>query len=325
MEQMERDVQDAISRAIHVQLRSIESLDNYEIFNQIYEVARVIDEADCRLAFTGIGKSGDVARKIIGTFNGIGIPSYFIHPVEARHGQLGMLPPGGVIILISNSGFTEELIQFAEVIQSFDMTTVSITSNPISEIAQKAEYHINTNVENEGAVVEFVPMASSTATMIIGDCLANALMTMRNFDKNQHARLHPGGTIGKRLLMGVSDVLYSEMPRTKPSDTLAEVAVKMSKGGKGIAVIQNDQNAVEGILTDGDVRRLVERKAEFHKVTAQEVMTTDPITVLPSLSASETLQKMQQHDVSHVVVTTAENIFSGVVHMNDLMNEGFVK
>lgn len=322
---MESDVRDAMSRAISVHIRSIEELDNYEIFNQIYEVAQVINEAGCRLAFTGIGKSGDVARKIIGTFNSIGIPSYFIHPVEARHGQLGMLQPGGVIILISNSGFTEEIIEFAKIIENFDMTTVSITSNPISEIAQKAEYHINTNVKNEGAVVEFVPMASSTATIIIGDCLANALMTMRNFDRNQHARLHPGGTIGKRLLMDVSSVLYSEIPRTKPSDTLAEVAVKMSKGGKGIAVIQNEQNAVEGVLTDGDVRRLVEAKVEFHEVTAKEVMTTDPVTVLPSLSANETLERMQHHDISHMIVTTAEDIFVGVVHMNDLMNEGFVK
>ena len=316
------EIRDAISQAVSVQSNAIDTLSNEETIEQIYRVALEIDEADGRVAFSGIGKSGDVAKKIVDTFNSIGVTSHFVHPVEALHGDLGALSSGDVMILISNSGNTDEMVELLEFIGHFDPTTVSITSNPDSELAQQSEYHINTKVTDEGAVVDLVPMASATATMVVGDCLANALMAMQDFDRTQYGHFHPGGTIGKRLLLDVSDLLYSEIPRTKPSDTLAEVAVQMSKGSKGIAVIRDEQDTVQGIFTDGDIRRVVEAGTDFNEVTVEEVMTTDPVVVSPEDSAIKALETIEDYDITQVVVTNSEGRFEGVVHLHDIMKEG---
>ncbi|AOW80046.1 arabinose-5-phosphate isomerase [Halodesulfurarchaeum formicicum] len=316
------EIRDAISQAVSVQSDAINTLSNEETIEQIFRVALEIDEADGRVAFSGIGKSGDVAKKIVDTFNSIGVTSHFVHPVEALHGDLGALSSGDVMILISNSGNTDEMVELLKFIGHFDPTTVSITSNPDSELAQQSEYHINTKVTDEGAVVDLVPMASATVTMVVGDCLANALMAMQDFDRTQYGHFHPGGTIGKRLLLDVSDLLYTDIPRTKPSDTLAEVAVQMSKGSKGIAVIRDEQNIVQGILTDGDIRRLVEEGTDFNEVTAEEVMTTDPVVVSPEDSAIKALETIEDYDITQVVVTNSEDQFEGVVHLHDIMKEG---
>jgi arabinose-5-phosphate isomerase len=316
------EIRDAISQAVSVQSNAIDTLSNEETIEQIYRVALEIDEADGRVAFSGIGKSGDVAKKIVDTFNSIGVTSHFVHPVEALHGDLGALSSGDVMILISNSGNTDEMVEMLKFIGHFDPTTVSITSNLDSELAHQSEYHINTKVTDEGAVVDLVPMASATATMVVGDCLANALMAMQDFDRTQYGHFHPGGTIGKRLLLDVSNLLYSDIPRTKPSDTLAEVAVQMSKGSKGIAVIRDEQNIVQGILTDGDIRRLVEEGTDFNGVTAEEVMTTDPVVVSPEDSAIKALETIEDYDITQVVVTNSEGRFEGVVHLHDIMKEG---
>ena len=316
------EIRDAISQAVSIQSNAIDTLSNEETIEQIYRVALKIDESDGRVAFSGIGKSGDVGKKIVDTFNSIGVTSHFVHPVEALHGDLGALSSGDVMILISNSGSTDEMVEFLKFIGHFDPITASITSNPNSELAQQAEYHINTKVTDEGAVVDLVPMASATATMVVGDCLANALMAMQDFDRTQYGHFHPGGTIGKRLLLEVSDLLYTDIPRTKASDTLAEAAVQMSKGSKGIAVIRDEQNIVKGILTDGDIRRLVEEGADFNEVTAEEIMTTDPVVASPEDSAIKALETIEDHDITQVVVINSEDQFEGVVHLHDIMKEG---
>jgi len=319
---MNDEVRDAILQAASVQSSAINALSNDETVEQIYRVALEINETDGRVAFSGIGKSGDVAKKIVNTFNSIGVTSHFVHPVEALHGDLGALSSGDVMILISNSGNTDEMVELLKLIGHFDPATVSITSDPDSELAQQSEYHINTKVTDEGAVVDLVPMASATATMVVGDCLANALMAMQDFDRTQYGHFHPGGTIGKRLLLDVSDLLYSEIPRTKPSDTLAEVAIHMSKGSKGIAVIRDEQDIVQGILTDGDIRRLVEAGTDFNEVTAEEVMTTNSVVVSPEDSAIKALETIEDYDITQVVVTNGEDQFEGVVHLHDIMKEG---
>ncbi|WP_193310621.1 SIS domain-containing protein [Halorubrum halophilum] len=314
--------QGAISQAISAQSRAIEALGNEATIEQISQVALQIDSSDGRVAFSGIGKSGDVAQKIVDTFNSIGVTSHFVHPVEALHGDLGALSSGDVMILISNSGNTEEMVDLLRFVGHFNPTTVSITSNPDSELARQADYHINTNVTEEGSVVDLVPMASATATMVVGDCLANALMAIQDFDETQYGHFHPGGTIGKRLLLEVSDLLYTNIPRTEPSDTLAEVALQMSNGGKGIAVVRNEQDIVQGILTDGDVRRLVEQGTDFNEITAEEIMTTNPITVSPDSSAINALEIIEKNDITQAIVTDEEKRFEGVVHIHDIMKEG---
>jgi arabinose-5-phosphate isomerase len=259
------------------------------------------------------------------SFNSIGVTSHFVHPVEALHGDLGALSSGDVVVLISNSGNTDEMVELLKFIDHFNPTTVSITSNPNSELACESEFHIDTEVEEEGAIIDLVPMASATVTMVVGDCLANALMAIQDFDRTQYGHFHPGGTIGKQLLLDVSDLLYSNIPQTKPSDTLAEVVLDMSNGGKGIAVVRDNQDAVRGILTDGDVRRLVEDGVDFNQITAQEVMTTDPVVVSEGAPAIKALEIIEENSITQAIVTDEDERFKGVIHIHDIMKEGLSK
>lgn len=312
----------AIQQAITVQANTISALDDKKTIAQIIDVATKLNQIEGRVAMSGIGKSGDIAQKIVDTFNSIGVVSHFVHPVEALHGDLGALSSGDAVILISNSGSTDEIVELLKFLGHFDATTVAITSNPSSELASGSDYHINTKVTDEGAVVDLVPMASTTATMVIGDCLANALMTMQDFDETQYGHFHPGGTIGKRLLLEVDDILFRDIPRTKPSDTLAQVALQMSKGGKGIAIIRNSKDIVQGILTDGDIRRLVESGTDFNNVVAKDVMTRTPVSVSPDTSAIKALEIIEERDITQVVVVNEDGEFEGIVHIHDIMREG---
>jgi len=321
-ETTERAVRDSIRRTLTVQSAAIEKLENSDSVSDISRIAQHIDEVDGRVVFTGVGKSGDVAKKISSTFNSIGVPSNFIHPVEALHGDLGTVSEEDVVVLISNSGNTNEMVELLQFLRSLDPVTVAITSDPNSKLGQRANYHINTKVDEEGAVVDLVPMASTTVTMVIGDCIANALMTKQDFNKQEFSHFHPGGTIGKRLLLEVEDILYTDIPKTRPTDTLAEVALKVSEGGKGIAVIQDDNGKILGILTDGDIRRLIESGTDFHDVSAREVMITDPVTTSRDVSALHALEILDEHSITQLVVTNDHGEFVGVVHIHDIMQEG---
>ena len=316
------DVRDAVYHTLSVQENSIATLQDAETVAEITRVAEVISEEDGRVVFSGIGKSGDVGKKVSSTFNSIGVSSHFIHPVEALHGDLGALSAEDVVVLISNSGNTDEMVELLQFLRSFDATTVAITSDPESKLGTRADHHINTKTEGEGAVVELVPMASATVTMVIGDCIANALMADRDFSKQEYGHFHPGGTIGKRLLLTVEDLLYEDIPKTRPTDTLAQVALKIGEGGKGIAVIQNGENEVKGILTDGDIRRLIESGSNLHDVVAGEVMNTNPITVSPETPAIKALEVIEKNNITQLVVTSESEVLHGVVHIHDIMEEG---
>lgn len=313
---------EVIERTLTTQRSAIERLNDDLTIEEIISAARVIDDADGQVVFAGVGKSGDVAKKITATFNSIGVSSNFLHPVEALHGDLGVVSDEDVIVLISNSGNTDEMVELLQVLSSFDPTTIAITSDSNSKLGTRADYHIDTRVDAEGSVVDLVPMASATATMVVGDCIANALMHLQNFEEEDFGYLHPGGTIGKRLLLDVSDVMYEEIPRTEPDDTLAQAAVKMSKGGKGIAVVQDDDGLVLGILTDGDIRRLIESGTDFHDEVARDVMIEDPITISPDEPAIRALNVIEDNDITQLVVTGNDDAFRGVVHFHDIIQEG---
>jgi len=310
-----------IQRTLTIQRSAIDRLNDDLTIEEIISAAQVIDDADGRVVLAGVGKSGDIAKKITATFNSVGVSSNFLHPVEALHGDLGVVSEEDVIVLISNSGNTDEMVELLQVLSTFDPMTIAITSDSNSKLGTKADYHIDTRVDAEGSIVDLVPMASATATMVAGDCIANALMHLQNFEEEDFGYLHPGGTIGKRLLLDVNDVMYEGVPRTEPDDTLAQAAVKMSKGGKGIAVVQDDDGHVLGILTDGDVRRLIESEIDFHEEVAREVMIEDPITISPDEPAIRALNIIEDHDITQLVVTE-DGLFRGVVHFHDIIQEG---
>jgi arabinose-5-phosphate isomerase len=320
--QKDKETREIIYKLLEVQSNSIKSLQNQKSAKEIRAVSEAILDSDDDVIISGVGKSGDVSRKIDSIFNSIGIKSKHIHPVDALHGDLGAISNRDVILLLSNSGNTDEMVDLLNALTRIEPTTVSITSNPDSELGGRTDYHINTKIEEEGAVVELVPMASATITMVIGDCIANALMADRDFSKQEYGHFHPGGTIGKRLLLTVEDLLHEDIPKTRPADTLAQVALKISKGGKGIAVVQDDEDNVKGILTDGDIRRLIESGIDFHNVVGGEVMITDPITTSVDMSVISALEVLEENNISQLVATDQYDRFLGVVHIHDIMEKG---
>lgn len=317
----ENKYEQLIEDTLSIQSKAIVRLVEQDTVCEIENVARIIDKTNGRVIFTGIGKSGDVARKIAATFNSIGIASHFIHPVEAMHGDFGAISEADTVVLISNSGNTNVVMNFCQILRSISVTSIAITSNPSSKLGQRADYHINTYVEEEGSVFDLVPMTSATVTMVIGDCLANVLMERQNFTKEEYGRRHPGGIIGKQLLLNVEDILSTDITPTNRTDTLAEVAVTMSEGGKGIAVVQDEARQVIGVVTDGDIRRLLESGEDIHSVTAEQVMTTEPIIVSPDTSATSALDLIKEHSINHLIVTE-DGTFQGVVSFHDIAEEG---
>lgn len=312
--------EEAVRRSISVQADAVARLANSETIDQITEAARLIDDSNGRVAFAGVGKSGNVAKKIVATFNSIGVTSFFVHPVEALHGGLGALNEEDIVVLISNSGNTDEMVEFLQFLNVFDPTTITITADPDSKLGSRTDLAIDTCVEAEGSVVELVPMASMTATMVVGDSIANTLMRRRNFGEQDFGYFHPGGTIGKRLLLGVED-LQTEVPRTDPTDTLAEVAIKIGQGGKGIAVVQDADRQMLGVLTDGDIRRLIESGTNFHDTLAEDVMTEDPFTISSGAPAIRALNLMEDNDITQLVVVDGRTV-QGIVNIHDLVKEG---
>ena len=317
-----KNLSDVVHETLSIQQSSIAALQNTGTVEEVIQVANLIDEYDGRVIFSGIGKSGIVGRKISSMFNSIGIASQFIHPVEGLHGELGLISEGDIVILISNSGNTMQMVNLLKSIKPLGARTVAITSEPESKLSSRTEYHINTKISREGAIVDYVPMASSTTTMVIGDCIANVLMSIRKFTFQDYAKIHPGGIIGKRMLLNVADILDDDIPLTCASETLAEVIVKISEGNKGIAAILDFENRLKGVITDGDIRRLVQSGTNLHNTTANEVMTTNPITVTPDTRATRALTLIEEHSITCIAVTNENNKFLGLVHIHDLIREG---
>ena len=313
---------DIIAETFERQATAISSLQRTEVIRKVRKVAQVINKNGGRVIFSGMGKSGDIAKKMESTFSSIGVPSYFLHPGEALHGDIGAVGSNDVVIVLSNSGNTDETVEFVSSLEYIGPAKIAITGNSSSDLADAADYHIDTGVESEGSVVELIPMASATVTLVIGDAIANELMSMRDFDRDDFAQYHPAGTIGKRLLLKVSDVMYDDVPPTAPDDSLAKTTYKMSRGGKGIATVVDEDNRLLGVITDGDIRRLIESEPNFHELTASEVMTENPISVTPDTSAINALDTLENNSITQLVVVDESNHFQGVVHIHAIVQEG---
>jgi len=311
-----------ITRTLFIQSEAIKNLSDGKILNQVIEAARYINDSDGITAFSGIGKSGVIAKKLVSTFNSIGEQSHYIHPVEALHGDVGIISEDSTVILISNSGNTQEMVDFLYILRGIDPTTVSITSDPTSKLGTQSNHHISTNVSREGAIVDLVPMASATATMVIGDCLANVLMNENNFTEEDFAQYHPRGTIGKKLDFEVNDLINGKIDPVDPEISLLEASLRISEGEKGIVAVVDDSNQVLGVVTDGDLRREISKGTNTKQTSIQQVMTSNPITILENQPAIEALKTMEKKNIGQIVVVDEFNKYSGIVHMRDLVREG---
>ena len=267
-----------------------------------------------KVIVTGVGKSGHIGAKIAATLSSTGTPSFFINPLDVFHGDLGVMTKDDVVLAISNSGQTDELLRFIPMVLHMEIPIVGMSGNPASLLAKYSTYHINVSVTKEACPLNLAPTSSTTATLAMGDALAVALMEKRNFRPQDFAQFHPGGELGKRLLTTAGDVMRTEeMPLITPEMHLGEAIILVSKGKLGLGIAQKN-GEIAGLITDGDIRRAMEKwKAQFFDKTVADIMTTRPKTVSTNTKISEVQGIMKRYKVHSVLVTDGHNHLLGVV------------
>ena len=285
------------------------------------QAVRVMLECQGRVVVMGMGKSGHVGRKIAATLASTGTPAMFVHPAEASHGDLGMVTPGDVVLAISNAGESDELMAVLPALKRLRVLVVAMTGQNESSLASHADWVISCAVDQEACPLKLAPTASTTAQMALGDALAVALLDARGFKEEDFARSHPGGSLGRRLLTHVRDVMRSgdAVPRVLPGTPLIEMMHEMTRKGLGATAVADDQDRVLGIFTDGDLRRLVERGIDLRALTAEQVMYGAPRLVRDDALAVDAASMMEQHRITSVLVVNAQERLVGALNSNDLM------
>ena len=284
-------------------------------------VAAIETIATCsgRVVTMGVGKSGIICKKISATLASTGTPSFFMHPTEAIHGDLGMIVKGDVVLAVSNSGETEELVRLLPNIKRIGAEIVAITGNPSSTLARGADQHLSAAISKEACPLGLAPTASTTATLALGDALAMALLVRRGFREEDFAFLHPGGKLGKRFLR-VADLMHrgQEVPLVAESTIMHDVIYEMSKKKFGIAAVADENKVLLGVISDGDLRRLLVQDEQIVRKTAGESMKKNPATIDASELASAALQIMEQRKITSLFVTDADRRVEGIIHIHDL-------
>lgn len=286
-------------------------------------VVQLIYELKGRLVVTGIGKSAIIAQKIVATLNSTGTPSLFLHASEAIHGDLGMVQKDDAVICISKSGNSPEIKILIPILKNFGNQLIAITGNPTSFLGKEAHYILNTFVESESCPNNLAPTNSTTAQLVMGDALAVCLMEMRNFKAEDFAKYHPGGSLGKKLLLRVKDMLdTSRKPFVHPNSSIKNVIVEISEKRLGVAaVIENDQ--VVGIITDGDIRRMLNKTETITGLTAQDIMTVNPKVISSNDMVVDALNILEDFSITQLVVVDNKE-YKGVIHLHDILKEGIV-
>ena len=279
-----------------------------------------------RVVVTGMGKSGHVGRKIAATLASAGTPSFFMHPGEASHGDLGMITTGDVVLAISNSGGTSEILTILPLIKRLGVPLITLTGDPRSRMASEADINIDVSVEAEACPLGLAPTASTTATLAMGDALAIALLEARGFSAEDFARSHPGGRLGRRLLLHVSDIMHTgdAIPSVSLDVPVSRALVEMTRTGLGTTAIVDDDMKVLGIYTDGDLRRTLDREVDIHKAKISEVMTASCVTISPEVLAATGLKLMQDHEINSLLVVDENYRLVGVLSMHDLLRAGVI-
>jgi len=285
------------------------------------QAVRAMLECRGRVIVMGMGKSGHVGRKIAATLASTGTPAFFVHPAEASHGDLGMVQPGDVLLAISNSGESEELAVLLPALKRLGVTLVAMTGNADATLARHADLVLSSTVDQEACPLNLAPTASTTAQMALGDALAVALLDARGFREEDFARSHPGGALGRKLLMHVGDLMRSghAVPRVDPSTPFTALLREMTAKGLGFTAVASADDRVLGIFTDGDLRRLIERGADLRGLTAQQVMHRAPKQVRADALAVDAADLMERHRITSVLVVDGEGRLVGALNSNDLM------
>ncbi len=300
---------------------AVENLRNY-INDAFAEAVETIFSASGRVVVTGIGKSANIAVKIVSTFNSTGTPALFLHAADAIHGDLGMVRPGDVVICISKSGNTPEIKVLVPLIKNFGNRLIAIVGNTDSFLAHEADIVLDTTVEHEACPNNLAPTSSTTAQLVMGDALAVALIECRNFTARDFARFHPGGALGKQLYLRVADLyIQNERPMVTPDTPITDTIIEMTSKRLGCAVVV-EGDKVCGIITDGDLRRMMQ--TSHSPKIASDIMHPNPRTILDSEYAVNALQMMRNNSITQLIVTDNSGRYLGIVHIHDILREGII-
>lgn len=296
-----------------------------EFINEEFEkVVNLLLAAKGRLVISGIGKSAIIGQKIVATLNSTGTPSIFMHAADAIHGDLGMIREEDVVMIISKSGESPEIRVLVTLIQNLGNPLVAMVGKIPSALADGASYILNTTVTQEACPNNLAPTSSTTAQMAMGDALAVCLMEAKGFTSADFAKFHPGGALGKKLYLRVNDLSkLNEQPSVKESSTLKEVIVEITKKRLGLTAVINDNNELTGVITDGDLRRMLEKGVDLEKTTAKDIMSVSPKTVVQDALAVHALDIMRKHNITQLLVAEDKN-YVGVIHLHDLIREGLI-
>ncbi len=299
---------------------------NNRISNNFYEACELILSCKGRVIVTGMGKSGHIGGKIAATFASTGTPSFFVHPGEAGHGDLGMITSMDIIVALSNSGETGEIITLVPVIKRLGVKLIVLSGDPNSTLGKNADIFIDTRVEKEACPLGLAPTTSTTVTLAMGDALAVALLESRGFSKEDFALSHPGGTIGRKLLLRVFDIMHTdkEIPVVEESTLLSEALIEMSRKGLGATVIANQRNQVLGIFTDGDIRRVLDANVDIKTAIVEEHMTAGCKTIGVDSLAVEALKMMNDYKINALPVIDDHGALAGILNMHDLLRANVV-
>jgi arabinose-5-phosphate isomerase len=318
-----KDIIEIGRRVIKMEAESILELEK-RIDENFARVVDLILNSKGRVIITGIGKSGIIARKIVATMNSTGTPALFLHPSDAIHGDMGVVRKEDVVICISKSGDTVEVLQLLPILKRIGVTIVSMVGNLNSQLARKSDYVLNVSVRKEACPYDLAPTSSTTATLAMGDALAIALLERRNFTKEEFALYHPGGNLGKRLLLKVEELMVSgdEVPIVHLNTPMKETIIEMTSKRLGATCIVDDKGKLVGIITDGDLRRLLQKTTDVFALKAGDVMTKNPKVIKKDMLAIVALQEMEHYNITQLVVINDRDIPIGMIHIHDLVKAG---
>ncbi len=316
----------ALGRAVIVtEAKMIAALEN-RIDLKFAKACHYLLECEGRIIVMGMGKSGHIGKKIAATFASTGSPAFFVHPGEAKHGDFGMITRKDVILALSNSGETEEILSIIPFIKRLDIPLITITGKENSTLANAANINIDISVEKEACPLGLAPTSSTTATLVMGDALAISLLDKRGFTAEDFALSHPGGTLGRRLLLKIDEIMHigNAIPKVDFNALLKTALMEITQKKLGMTTVIDANNQLAGIFTDGDVRRAFDNNADIHKTIVHEIMTINPKVVRKGILAAEALRIMETHKITALVVTNEDSHPVGIIHLHDILRAGVI-
>ncbi|NHB92988.1 arabinose-5-phosphate isomerase KdsD [Photorhabdus cinerea] len=318
------DFQQAGKKVLHIERDGLAELEQY-INEDFTRTCELMFNCEGKIIIMGMGKSGHIGCKIAATFASTGTPSFFVHPGEASHGDLGMVTPKDIVLAISNSGESNEILSLIPALKRQKIPLICMTNNPNSNMGKAADIHLCIKVPQEACPLGLAPTTSTTATLVMGDALAVALLQARGFTAEDFALSHPGGTLGRKLLLLVSDLMNTgdDIPRINRDSSLREALVEITRKKLGMTVICDENMYIDGIFTDGDLRRVFDMGIDLYNVKISDVMTAGGVRIKPNALAVDALNLMQSRHITSLLVTEGNKLL-GVLHMHDLLQAGVV-